>query len=126
MNRRLKKCLLLVVEVMVFMVLLMFSAKTIWVGLNLSFFSNEVVESNRYAYSNPNIRIGADKVYEEVNLARSEFYNSSDSYIRWISNMKNIVRVPLGIIIILSPYLWMSSIRKYNMSIMRRRRKTRI
>lgn len=124
MTKRINQNFKLIVTLAVLGILVVFALKTLWVGVNLSMFSNDVIESERYASEYSQIREGANVIYENVNAARATFYQSEDVYIRWLSNLNNFVRVPFGIFVIFSPYIFVGLVRNYNMK-QRRRRKTR-
>lgn len=101
------------------------AVKTLWVGINLSLYSNAVVESGRYADEYYQIREEANAVYESVNASRALFYNSSDPYIKWISNMNNCMRIPFGMLMIFSPFIFVTFVRNYNIRKRRNKRARR-
>lgn len=91
-------------------VLVVLAAQTLWVGMNLIVYSFEATE---YSVQ-----------YEEIQEARSEFYNSSNPFINWLSNMSNnLIRVPFSLLIIASPFLYVMFVRK-NKELKRSRRRT--
>lgn len=124
MTKRTKQNFKLIVTLAVLAVLVVFALKTLWVGFNLMMYSNEVIESGRYANEYYQIREEANAIYESVNIGRANFYNSSDVYVRWLSNLNNFVRIPFGLLMIFSPYIYVSVVRNYNIN-KRRRRRTR-
>lgn len=124
MTKRTKENLRVIVLFAVLGILLVFAVKTVWVGMNLAFCSNAVVESSMYADEYPQIRAEADAVYERVSLQRASFYHSNDMYIRFLSNMNSFLRIPFGLFMIFSPYLFVMAVRNHNLN-KRRRRRTR-
>lgn len=100
-------------RLLILAVLVVLAVQTIWVGWNLCVFSFEVTEYSAQ--------------YEEIQAARSEhFYNSSNPYINWLSNMSNdLIRVPFSLIVIVSPFLYVMFVRKSN-KLKRMRRRARV
>lgn len=125
MIKRIKKNVKTVVLLTVLVILVVMALKTVWVGMNLCFMSNWVVESSQYADEYPAIRKEADIVYNEVSIEREKFYNSEDPYVRWLSNQSNVVRVPLGLVVILLPFAYVYAVRSYNENKRRKNKKTR-
>lgn len=120
MNKRTQDFKLVVILGILFVLAIM-AVQTVWTGLNLCLYSIEVEESGRNADCYPEIRAYADEVYGQVEEGRSKFYNSNNAYIRWISNASNLVRVPVAIIVISSPVLFIYLVRSYNLNKSRRR-----
>ena len=101
------------------------AVQTVWVGINLALCSIDVVEASDNASEYPEIRANANTVYENVSETRDIFYNSHNPYIKWLSNMNNnLVRFPFALLVIASPFLFVLSVRKYNLS--RRAKKARV
>ena len=124
MNTR-KKNLYVFVVMTIFVALCILSLHTFFIGFNLVMYSNDVVESEQYADYNYMARESANNIYDSVNESRDKLYNSSNPYTRWLSNMNNnLVRVPLGLIIIASPFLFISGVKKYNLN--KRRKNARM
>jgi len=110
MKTRTKRNLMAIIVMVITLVLLVYSLLTIWVGFNLAMFSMEAVE-----YS---------EQYTEIQAAREAFYNSENLFINWLSNLSNnLIRLPLGLLIIASPVLFIFCVRKYNMNKRKRARK---
>lgn len=123
MTRRTKENLKVIIVLGILGILILLAAKTVWVGINLAMCSSDVIESSWNADSYPQIRAEADAVYKSVSVTRNGFYNSSDLYIRWLSNMNNnLIRVPFSILMILSPFIFFYGVRYYNISKRRKRR----
>ena len=107
MTRRTKENVRVITKIAILGILVLLACKTIWTGLNLLSYSVDVSESSAYADMYSQIRVEADTVYEAASIGRAKFYNSPDMFVRWISNMSNnLVRIPLSILIVLSPYLF--------------------
>lgn len=115
MKTRLNKNIKVIAAIAILVILVVLAVKTVWVGINLCIYSNAVVESSWNASEYAAIRAEADAVYENVSAARDKFYNSSDAYIRWLSNLSNnLIRLPLSALIVISPYLFFNIVCKYN------------
>ena len=122
MTKRKNNNLKLFIVMGITLVLAIMAVQTIWVGYNLWAYSNDVVESSWNAEYYPQIREGANKVYEAAMEGRSKFYNSENLFIRWISNMNNnLIRLPLSLLIITSPVWFLYLVRTYNLNKRRRR-----
>jgi len=104
MTKRIKNNLKITVILLTVLALVVLAIQTVWVGVNLALYTNDIVES-----------YGSKAIYEAVNESRAEFYNSSNAYIRWLSNLDNAYRIPFGILMVFSPVLYVLGVRTYNM-----------
>ena len=126
MKTRTNENLKVIIILAVLGILAVLAIKTIWVGFNLAMCSSDVIESSWHASEYAAIREEANAVYESTSVTRAKFYNSSDLYIRWLSNMSNnLVRLPFSLFMICSPWLFICVVRKYNMYKRRQRRARR-
>ena len=107
-------------NVAIWLLLVLFVAlaiHTLVVGVQLALYSADVVDSEIAASSgNGTMRNVANATYGHVQEGRAKLYYSANPFTRWLANMSNLARIPLGLLIIASPYLFIRVVRKYNLS----------
>lgn len=123
MNKRTKRNIQVIGILLITLVLTVLAIHTFMIGTKLALLSCNVADAEIKASSHPMMRIGADSVYESVQQERNKLYYSSNPYTRWISTMDNVVRLPLGLIIMLSPVIFIKAVRAYNLN---KRKKARM
>jgi len=123
MNKRTKRNIQAIIILLITLVLTVLAIHTLCIGTELALLSCDVADAELKAGSHPMMRVSANSTYEAVQQQRNKLYYSSNPYTRWISTMDNVVRLPLGLFIMLSPILFIMAVRSYNLN---KRRKARM